>query len=82
MTSVIPVPPETEVSTKNVASPKLIGPKITITPPTDTTPGGKIYDDAVRGTIYWEANDLKDDVKNNGNEINWGNIFRVEWIRW
>jgi hypothetical protein len=85
MMSVIPVHLETGISdkasTENLASPQLIGPNITITPPTDTTPGGKIFEDAVRGTIFWEAADLKGDVaKSNGDT--WGNIFRVEWIRW
>lgn len=90
----IPVPGETgnsdKVSTekfgrRELAFPQLIGPNITITPPTDKTPGGKIFEDAVRGTIFWEATDLStDDVqeKSNGDEVSWGNIFRVEWIKW
>lgn len=92
MTSVIPAPLEAGisdgVSTENVgkrelASPQLIGPNITVTPRTDTAPCGKIFEDAVRGTTFWEVDNFSDDAEeNNGGETNWGNIFRVEWIRW
>ena len=88
----IPAPLETGMSdnvpSKNVGhrdleSPQLIGPNITVTPPTKTTPGGKIFEDSVRGTIFWEALDLPDEGgENDRPETIWGNIFRVEWIKW
>jgi len=75
--------PTENVGRRELAFPQLIGPNITITPPTDTTPGGKIFEDVVRGTIFWEVTDFTDDVeKTNGDEVSWGNIFRVEWIKW
>jgi len=94
MASMIPVPADTGISdrvlTENVGRrlpelPQLIGPNITVTPPTDTTPGGKIFEDVVRRTIFWEAADITDDVQERSNEddsVCWGNIFRVEWIKW
>ena len=90
--SVIPIPLETgssnEVSTENIgqqelASPQLIGPSVTATPRTGATPKGKIFEDAVRGTIFWETVDLTDDTEESDrSETSWGNIFRVEWIKW
>lgn len=92
MTSVIPVPLETRISEglssenveqREVAHPQLIGPNITVTTPTDTTPGGRIFEDTIRGTIFWEALDLSDDAgEKEKDKTSWGNIFQVEWIKW
>lgn len=88
----IPAPSEAgisdTISSENVkqrghACPRLVGPNITVTAQTDATPGGKIFEDPVRGTIFWEALDLADDAgENDKDKSSWGNIFQVEWIKW
>ena len=76
-----------KVSTENVGkeeftTPQLIGPNIIVTPRTETSPCGKIFEDTVRGTTFWEVVDFSDTTKSERDETSWGNIFRVEWIRW
>jgi hypothetical protein len=86
MTSVIPAPLETRITDgtekQKVTFPQLIGPNITVTPRTDTSPRGKIFEDVLRGTTFWEAVDCNDLKETNEDETSWGNIFQVEWIRW
>ena len=92
MTSAIPILSDAGISDKvssetieqrKPACPRLIGPNITVTAQTDTAPAGKIFEDPVRGTIFWEALNLADDAKENDrDQLTWGNIFQVEWIKW
>jgi len=69
----------------------LSGPKTTVTPRTNTAPRGKIFEDEVRGTVFWEIADSSEDdeVDDQGDqsaqlkgETRWGNPFKVEWIKW
>jgi YT521-B-like domain len=67
----------------------LAGPKTTITPRTDKAPKGKIFEDEVRGTVFWEIADSSDDDEADEPEGDraksgerWGNPFRIEWVKW
>ena len=68
----------------------LASPKTTVTPKTNKAPRGKIFEDDVRGTVFWEAAESSDDedvghadAKAKAREDSkWGNRFRVEWIKW
>jgi hypothetical protein len=69
----------------------LAGPKTTITPRTHSAPRGKIFEDEVRGTVFWEVaessdNDEEDEAERDqpqGKEgAKWGNPFKIEWIKW
>lgn len=67
----------------------LAGPKTTVTPRTSTAPRGKIFEDEVRGTVFWEiaeSSDEDDLGDTEGEPVKsgerWGNPFRVEWIKW
>src|SRR5271155_3119974 len=69
----------------------LAGPKITVTPRTGSAPRGKIFEDEVRGTVFWEVAESSEDdeVDQVDGELEqpkpdnkWGNPFEVEWIKW
>jgi len=64
----------------------LAGPKTTVTPKTELAPRGKIFEDEVRGTVFWEVADSSDeeDVGDEEEKVNerWGNPFKIEWIKW
>ena len=66
----------------------LAGPKAKVTPRTNTAPRGKIFEDDVRGTVFWEIADSSDDEEEEteGEQAKpadkWGNPFRVLWIKW
>ena len=66
----------------------LARPKTTVTPRTSTAPRGKIFEDEVRGTVFWEVAESSEDedVAEEGEQVKaderWGNPFRVEWIKW
>lgn len=69
---------------------------ITPTPATATAPNGRIIDDPVRGTIFWEADSSEDEegdeakTEKSGDEMidentspesqSFGKPFRIEWI--
>src|SRR5208282_4474860 len=65
------------------------GPKTIITPRTKIGPRGKIFEDEVRGTVFWEVAELSDEEDDGdmdpgqpkGAEKK-SNPFRVEWIKW
>lgn len=81
------LPPDAEV---HVSDPPVLlaGPKTTVTPRTTTAPRGKIFEDEVRGTVFWEVAESSEDeeVDEEGEQVKaderWGNPFRVEWIKW
>ena len=64
------------------------GPKTKVTPRTKTAPRGKIFEDDVRGIVFWEVADSSDDDDEDteGDQIKptdkWGNPFRIDWIKW
>ena len=66
----------------------LAGPKITVTPRTGSAPRGKIFEDEVRGTVFWEVADSSEEDEDDGDaeqskpDNKWGNPFKVEWIKW
>jgi hypothetical protein len=70
----------------------LAGPKTTVTPRTNTAPRGKIFEDEVRGTVFWEVADSSDEEEEDEAEndqlqagkegAKWGNPFKIEWIKW
>lgn len=68
----------------------IAGPKTTITPRTNSAPRGKIFEDEVRGTVFWEVAESSDDEEEDEAETQpqgkegakWGNPFKVEWIKW
>lgn len=63
----------------------LAGPKTTVTPKTDSAPRGKIFEDEVRGTVFWEVSNSSDEEERDEEvtqDERWGNPFRVEWIKW
>jgi len=66
----------------------LAGPKTTVTPRTKTAPRGKIFEDDVRGTVFWEVAESDDDEEadTEGEQLKvddkWGNPFRIDWIKW
>jgi YT521-B-like domain len=69
----------------------LTGPKTTITPRTNSAPRGKIFEDEVRGTVFWEVAESSDDEEEDEAEndqpqekegAKWGNPFKIEWIKW
>lgn len=69
--------------------PLLAGPKTTVTPRTNSAPRGKIFEDDVRGTVFWEVADSSEDEdtespgdQGSKGEKKWGNPFKVEWIKW
>jgi hypothetical protein len=80
-------------SSIRVSSPPILlaGPKTTVTPRTAKAPRGKIFEDEVRGTVFWEvaeSSDSEDEsgetserIPLKGEASNWGNPFRVEWIK-
>lgn len=66
----------------------LAGPKTTVTPRTNTAPRGKIFEDEVRGTVFWEIADSSEDdeADDQGDQLpkgdtKWGNPFKIEWIK-
>ena len=77
------LPPDAEV---RVSDPPVLlaGPKTTVTPRTTTAPRGKIFEDEVRGTVFWEVAESSEDeeVDEVKADERWGNPFRVEWIKW
>ena len=71
----------------------LAGPKTTSTPRTSKAPRGKIFEDAARGTVFWEVAESSDDEQEEDGAdaehkaskeeaSKWGNPFRIEWIKW
>ena len=66
----------------------LARPKTKVTPRTKTAPRGKIFEDDVRGIVFWEVADSSDDDDEDteGDQIKptdkWGNPFRIDWIKW
>lgn len=69
--------------------PLLAGPKTTVTPRTNSAPRGKIFEDDVRGTVFWEVAEFSEDEDLNAQgdqsskeETKWGNPFKIEWIKW
>lgn len=64
----------------------LVGPKTKVTPRTNTAPRGKIFEDGVRGTVFWEVAESSDeddvDAALPKAADKWGNPFRIEWIKW
>jgi hypothetical protein len=79
-----------ETGSETVSEPPvtLAGPKSKITPRTDTAPRGKIFEDDVRGTVFWEVAESSDDEEEEteGDQAKpadkWGNPFRIDWIKW
>ncbi|KAK5175225.1 uncharacterized protein LTR77_000362 [Saxophila tyrrhenica] len=76
-----PAPSPTDSSGKSVE------PVSIMTPANDTVPSGKIYDDSVRGTIFWEADrtpvvDGSPDVacREDSNEDEQRKQFGIEWL--
>ena len=75
-------------SEETTTSPAIVlgGPKTTVTPRTHSAPRGKIFEDEVRGTVFWEVAECSDDEETGDGEPEkdnkWGNPFRIEWIRW
>jgi len=71
---------------------QLAGPKITVTPRTSNAPRGKIFEDEVRGTVFWEIADSSEDedpeeeagesIQPKEEATKWGNPFCIEWIKW
>lgn len=65
----------------------LAGPKTKVTPRTNAAPRGKIFEDDVRGTVFWEVADSSDDdeEETEGDQAKpvdkWGNPFRIGWIK-
>jgi hypothetical protein len=69
--------------------PHLAGPKTTVTPRTSAAPRGKIFEDDVRGTVFWEVAQSSEDEdseaqgdQSSKGEKKWGNPFKIEWIKW
>ena len=69
--------------------PHLAGPKTTVTPRTNSAPRGKIFEDDVRGTVFWEVAESSEDEDSEAQgdqspkgEKKWGNSFKIEWIKW
>jgi YT521-B-like domain len=66
----------------------LTGPKTTVTPRTNLAPRGKIFEDDVRGTVFWEVAESSEDEDEDTeagqpkSDEKWGNAFKVEWIKW
>jgi hypothetical protein len=64
----------------------LAGPKTTVTPRTNSAPRGKIFEDEVRGTVFWEVAESSDDDDVDSEHVKeanaWGNPFRIEWVKW
>lgn len=79
---------EKEIETISERSVGLAGPKAKVTPRTDTAPRGKIFEDDVRGTVFWEVADSSDEEEEEteGDQAKpadkWGNLFRIDWIKW
>ena len=73
-----------------VESPVLLaGPKTTVTPRTSSAPRGKIFEDEVRGTVFWEIAESSEDEEPDAQsdqpskgDTKWGNPFEIEWIKW
>lgn len=72
-----------------VSEPVLLGgAKTTVTPRTNTAPRGKIFEDDVRGTVFWEIADSSEDDETDAQgeqskgDTKWGNPFKIEWIKW
>jgi hypothetical protein len=65
----------------------LAGPKTKVTPRTNAAPRGKIFEDDVRGTVFWEVADSSDEEEEEteGDQAKpvdkWGNTFRIDWIK-
>jgi len=68
---------------------KCDAPREILTPATEFAPKGRIIDDSVRGTIFWEAKLSDDEVVEEEPEIpdmadadppTWGKPFKIEWI--
>lgn len=65
----------------------LAGPRTTVTPRTVSAPRGKIFEDELRGTVFWEVAESSDDEdddpesESKAND-NWGNPFRIDWFKW
>src|SRR5438045_9627144 len=66
----------------------LAGPKTKVTPRTENCPRGKIFEDEVRGTVFWEVAESSEDDDGDFDAYQlkavekWGNPFRIEWIKW
>lgn len=65
----------------------LAGPKVIVTPKTGQAPRGKIIEDVVRGTVFWEIAESSEEEDNleggpSKPDEKWGNPFKVEWIKW
>ena len=62
------------------------GLKINVTPKTDSAPRGKIIEDEVRGTLFWEVAESSDKEKKDTEQQKssdvWSRPFRIEWINW
>ena len=88
--SVAEAPSGQETGNETVSKPPiaLTGPKSKVTPRTNTAPRGKIFEDDVRGTVFWEVADSSDDEEEEteGDQAKpvdkWGNPFRIDWIKW
>ena len=65
----------------------LAGPKTKVTPRTKNCPRGKIFEDEVRGTVFWEVAESSDDDDGDFDAYQlkvaekWGNPFQIEWIK-
>jgi hypothetical protein len=85
--SVAEAPSSQETGNEIVSEPPiaLTGPKSKVTPRTNTAPRGKIFEDDVRGTVFWEVADSSDEEEEETEAKpveKWGNPFRIDWIKW
>jgi hypothetical protein len=75
-------------SEETPASPPIVlaGPKTTVTPRTNVAPRGKIFEDEIRGTVFWEVASSDDEDIGEGEQVKedntGGNPFHIEWIKW
>lgn len=66
----------------------LTGPKVKTTPRTKNGPRGKIFEDEVRGTVFWEVAESSGDDEDDVNQYQpkvadtLGNTFQIEWVKW
>jgi YT521-B-like domain len=80
--------PEKNSEEKASGSPAVVlaGPKTTVTPRTNVAPRGKIFEDEIRGTVFWEVASSDDEDIGEGEQVKddntWGNPFHIDWIKW
>lgn len=62
------------------------GPKMTVTKRTESTPRGKIFEDDMRGTLFWEVAESSEEERNDMQQQKskdiLGRPFQIEWIKW